>query len=128
MQIILTLNTLEYARMSGRVKALQAALASILNVKPIIVLTDGVLDMSDKVRTRRKALETILDMVSERVGRQPVNAAVVHALDELSAQQLMEQVRRRLNCRELILTGLSVAVAANLGPGTIGIVAYPVVE
>ncbi len=128
MQIILTLNTLEYARMSGRVKALQAALASILNVKPIITLKDGVLDMSDKVRTRRKALETILDMIAERVGDRPVNAAVVHAIDESSAQELMGHVRQRLNCRELILTGLSVAIAANLGPGTIGIVAYPIVE
>lgn len=128
MQVILTLNTLEYARMSGRVKALQAALASILNVKPIITLKDGVLDMSDKVRTRRKALETILDMVAERVGDRPVNAAVVHAIDESSAQELMGHVRQRLNCRELILTGLSVAIAANLGPGTIGIIAYPVVE
>jgi len=41
-QIILTLNTLEYARRSGRVKALQAALASLLNVKPIIILKEGV--------------------------------------------------------------------------------------
>lgn len=128
MQVILTLNTLEYARMSGRVKALQAALASLLNVKPIIALKDGVLDMSDRVRTRRKALEAILDMVAERVGDQPVNAAVVHALDEAAALELQEQVRNRLNCQQLILTGLSVAIAANLGPGTVGIIAYPVAD
>lgn len=128
MQVILTLNTMEYARMSGRVKALQAALASILNVKPIIALQDGVLDVTDKVRTRRKSLEVILDMVAQRVGDQPVNAAVVHALDEVAALELKERVGERLNCRELILTGLSVAIAANLGPGTLGIVAYPVGE
>lgn len=128
MQVILTLNTMEYARMSGRVKALQAALASILNVKPIIALKDGVLDVTDKVRTRNKALEAILNMVAERVGDQPVNAAVVHALDEEAALELMKKVRQRLNCNELILTGLSVAIAANLGPGTLGIIAYPVAE
>jgi DegV family protein with EDD domain len=57
--ILLTLNTLEFARKSGRVKALQAALASLLNVKPIIDLQDGVLDMADRVRTRRNALAAV---------------------------------------------------------------------
>ncbi len=38
----------------------------------------------------------------------------------------MQRVRERLNCKNLILTELSIGVAANLGPGTIGIVAYPV--
>jgi len=128
MQIVLTLNTLDYARMSGRVKALQAALASLLQVKPIITLKDGMLDMTRRVRTRGKSLEMILDMMAERVGDQWVNAAVAHALDEASAKELMAKVCQRLRCRETILTGLSAAVAANLGPGTIGIVAYPVGE
>jgi len=49
--IILTLETLDYARMSGRVGSLSAALASMLNVKPIAVLQDGVVNMTEKVRT-----------------------------------------------------------------------------
>jgi DegV family protein with EDD domain len=126
--IILTLNTLEYARKSGRVKALQAALASILNVKPVIALKDGVLDMADRVRTRRKALEYVVESTCKRVGDQPVYAAVVHAEDINSGEILMGMVRKKLNCRDLIMTGLSVAVAANLGPGTAGVVAYPVEE
>ncbi|MBN1148766.1 MAG: DegV family protein [Anaerolineales bacterium] len=128
MVIVLTLDTLEYARRSGRVKALQAALASLLNVKPIIILREGALELGDRVRTRRKSLEYILDLVAQRVGDRLVNAAVVHAEDLKSGQQLMQAVRSRLNCKQLIMTELSIGIAANLGPGTVGIVAYPVEE
>lgn len=124
--IVLTLNNLEYARKSGRVKALQAALASLLNVKPIIVLTDGVLDMADRVRTRSRSLEYVVDRVIARVGERPVNAAVVHAQDPQSGDLLMDLAKARLNCKDLIKTGLAISVAANLGPGTVGVVAYPV--
>ncbi len=125
-QIVLTLDTLEYARRSGRVKTLQAALASILNVKPVITLKDGMLELGERVRTRSKSLEYILDITAQRVGRKLVNAAVVHSEDPQSGLALMEQVRARLNCKDLIMTELSIGIAANLGPGTIGIVAYPV--
>jgi len=124
-QIILTLDTLEYARRSGRVKALQAALASLLNVKPIVILRDGVLELGDRVRTRRKALEYVVDTMYQRMGNRLVNAAVVHSEDPASAGQLMAAVSQRLNCKELILTDLSIGIAANLGPGTVGVVAYP---
>lgn len=126
MQIVLTLNTLEYARRSGRVKALQAALASLLNVKPVISLRDGILELGDRIRTRRKALEFVLEEVVRRQGVRLINAAVVHAQDPDVGDQLMEMVRKRLNINELIMTELSIGVAANLGPGTVGIVAYPV--
>jgi len=123
--IILTLDTLEFARRSGRVKALQAALASLLNVKPILILREGILEMGDRVRTRGKALDYVVDCIVERVGDQLVNAAVVQAEDPESGQILMNAVRSRLNCKELMMTQLSIGIAANLGPGTVGVVAYP---
>jgi DegV family protein with EDD domain len=123
--IVLTLNTLEYARRSGRVKALQAALASLLNVKPVISLREGVLELGDRVRTRSRALEFIIKQTMDKYGHQLVNAAVVHSEDLESGQFLFEQVRKRMNCKELVLTELSIGIAANLGPGTVGIVAYP---
>jgi DegV family protein with EDD domain len=123
--IILTLNTLEFALRSGRVKALQAALASLLDVKPVIVLKDGALDMASRVRTRRRALDFVTQSVFRRVGSSLVNAAVVHAEDPQAGKTLMERVETTLNCQELIITNLSISVAANLGPGTVGIVAYP---
>jgi DegV family protein with EDD domain len=123
--ITFSLNTLEYARLSGRVKTLQAALASLLNVKPIAVLHDGMLQMAEKVRTRTASLERMLEMVKEKFGEQPLNMAVVHARDPQGGQSLLEQVRRKFNVQDLILTDLSISVAANLGPGTIGLITYP---
>jgi len=127
-QIVLTLNTLEYARKSGRVKALQAALASLLNVKPIIVLHEGVIELEDRVRTRQKSLEFVIDKMIGLIGAHPVNAAVVHAEDPDAGRQLLKKVRTKLECVELILTELSTGIAANLGPGTVGLIAYPVKE
>jgi DegV family protein with EDD domain len=124
-QIVLTMNKLDYARMSGRVGTLQAALASVLNVKPIVVLKEGLLDMAEKVRTRGKAIERVLAMLQNRFELEPVHVAVVHARDPESAQALFERAKKVFNAREIIMTELSIAVAANLGPGTVGLIAYP---
>jgi DegV family protein with EDD domain len=126
--VVLTLDNLEYARKSGRVKTLQAALASMLNVKPIVILRDGALDVTERVRTRQKSISRIMEIVSERVGNRKVNAAIVHARAPEAAQDLLDRVRRAFNCNELITTDLSIGVAANLGPGTVGIIAYPMEE
>lgn len=123
--VVLTLDSLDYAVRSGRVKALQAALASLLNVKPVVILREGVLYMSDRVRTRQRALDQIIKIVRDGVGDREVNTAVVHAKAPDTAMVLMEKVSKTLNCCETIITDLSIGVAANLGPGTVGVVAYP---
>jgi DegV family protein with EDD domain len=124
-QIVLTVDKLNYARMSGRVGTLQAALASALNVKPIIVLQEGLLDVAERVRTRGKALDRVLEILHARFEKEPVHVAAVHARDLPSAEGLLERAKKVFNFKELILTELSVAVAANLGPGTVGLIVYP---
>ena len=79
--ITFALNTLEYARLSGRVKTLQSALASLLNVKVIVVLQDGNLDMAEKVRSRQRLLECIIERNRSKVGEKMVNVAVAQARD-----------------------------------------------
>ena len=124
-QIILTLDTLEYARRSGRVGTLSAALASVLNVKPIAKLEDGVVNMVDKVRTRKVALAKVLEMGKEAVVDQPVHIGVMHARDLESAQSLMEEAKKIFNYNDAELADLSVSLAINFGPGTVGLVLYP---
>jgi DegV family protein with EDD domain len=124
--IVLTLDSLEYAKRSGRVKALPAALAALINIKPIIILKDGILDMKEKVRTRQRSINRVLEIIQQRVDNQLVNVAVVHAQSIDAARQLMQKVNETLRVNEAIISDLSIGVAANLGPGTIGIIAYAV--
>ncbi len=125
-RVILTLDTLEYAKMSGRVGTLQAALASALNVKPIAVLKDGVLNMAERVRTRKAALDRVISMAKEEFGDTPVYLAVVHSRDLKSGQALLDQAKSHFNAKETMINDLSISIAANLGPGTVGLILYPI--
>ncbi len=125
MHIMFVLDTLEYARLSGRVKALQAAVVSLLNIKPIISVKEGAMLLADRVRSQQRALTYIVDAMRARFGEQPVNVAVVNARAPELGQALLERVRQSLNCTDAIATSLSISVAAHLGPGTVGVVAYP---
>jgi DegV family protein with EDD domain len=123
--IILTLDTLEYARMSGRVGTLSAALASVLNVKPIAKLEDGVVNMVEKVRTRKAALERVLDLGKEAVGDLPVHLGVLQARDPEAGKLMLEAAKKIFNSREADMAELAISLAANFGPGTVGLVLYP---
>ncbi len=123
--VILTLDTLEYARRSGRVGTLSAAMASILNVKPIALLQDGLVNMVEKVRTRKTALDRVLSIGKETVGDKPVHLGVVHARDLESGKALLEEAQKHFNIKSVQMTDLSISLAINFGPGTVGLVLYP---
>lgn len=124
-RVMLVLDTLEYARLNGRVGAIQAVMASLLRVKPIVVLKDGALEIVEKVRTRQASFDRLLEMVREVVGDQLIDLAIVHARDLKSGEALMARARTIFNIHESFFADLSISVAANLGPGTVGIIFQP---
>lgn len=124
-RLVLALDTLKYAQMSGRVGAMQAALASVLNVKPIAKLQDGLLNMTEKVRTRNDSLERLITLIKNEMGDRPLMMAILHARDLRAGQEMVELARAKINTQEIFLVELSISLAANLGPGTVGIVAFP---
>ncbi len=126
--VIFTLENLEFARLSGRINMLQGAISSMLKINPVIVLRDGLLSMADRVRTRQKAIDHIVEQVRLQVGNTKVKLAIVHAAAPEMAQAVVEKVRSLIPHTEIIVTELAVPIAAHLGPGTIGIVACPEVE
>ncbi len=123
--IILALDTLEYARRSGRVGTFSAAMASMLNVKPIARLQDGLVNMVEKVRTRKTSLDRVLALGKEIVGDKPVHLGVVHARDIESGKALLEEAKKQFNFKSAEMTDLSISLAINFGPGTVGLVLYP---
>ena len=126
--VMFTVDNLEFAHLSGRVNAMQSALSSMLRIKPVIVLRDGLLQMAEKVWSRQRALERIVEAARERFGNKRLEMAIVHAADPEMAHSLVERAKKVFNLKEIIVADLSIPVAAHLGPGTIGIIAYPVDE
>lgn len=125
MVVVFLINSLEYAVKGGRVSALRSTMASLLNIKPIMKLEDGLIVEANKVRTYKKAMLSIVDFVVERVGNKPVKVAYLHARDYEGMNILKDMARPRLNISEEIEVDLAIAVAINLGPGALGIAAIP---
>ena len=125
--LILTLKDLRYAQMSGRTGRLQSSLASLLSIKPIVLLEDGLLDVVEQVRTQRKAIDRLLDILAERVGRsEPVNLAAIHARAPEGGQELLERAKSLFNCQETFMADLTSSLVVHFGPGTLGLFAYGV--
>jgi len=127
-EVIFTVDNLEFAQKSGRVNMLESIMASVLKIKPIITLKEGTLAVADKVRTRKASLEFILNEMAERMGGNVINAAIIHAHDLTTALEISEHVDELLNIKDIFIEELSIAIATHLGPGTVGIVAYPIEE
>ena len=125
-QLIFTLETMKFAQLSGRVKSLQAALASVLDIKPIIELHEGLLETKDKVRSRKASIARMVQRLKDKVGDAPLKIAVVHAHDAPTGEELLTQVKNTFNCAEVALAEISISLAAHFGPGTVGLAAYRV--
>jgi DegV family protein with EDD domain len=123
--IILALKDLRYAQMSGRVGRLQSSLASLLNIKPIVLLEDGLIDVTERVRTQGKAVDRMIEILVERVGTTaPVNLAAIHAEAPVEGKALLNKARDLVTCQESFLANLTTTLVVHFGPGALGLVAY----
>jgi DegV family protein with EDD domain len=124
-ELFLTPATLKYLQMSGRVGRLQGALASLLNVKPIIALKEGALEAMENVRTRSASIDRLVEKMVESFASTPINLAIVHARAADEAQTLFEKAKDSLNIKEHMMDDLSISLAVHGGPGILGIMGYP---
>lgn len=120
--VVGTVNTLKYLHRAGRIGGAARFLGSALNLKPVLELKEGIIEGVDRVRTRRKAIARMLDLLEERIaGRVPVRLAVMHANDYAAAASLEEQVKDRFMPLETTISDFSPILGTNFGEGTLGV-------
>jgi DegV family protein with EDD domain len=127
MSLYLTPSTLKYLQKSGRVGKLAGALASLLNVKPVIKVEDGVLEAFQNVRTRSKAIDYMIELTAEAVGTtEPVKIGLPHAEVPDEAEELRKRLESTFNVDEMHVVPLACSLTVHGGPGIMGIIAYKV--
>lgn len=125
--MIQTADTLKYLYMGGRIGRAKRLLGSLLNIKPLIGMEDGVIQALGVARSRKLAYQAMVDMIEKAVQTgQQIKIAYTHAAALEEAEKLRELVRQRLNIAEDLFAELSPALGVHSGPGTVGVCYFPV--
>lgn len=122
---LFAVDTLEFLRRGGRIGGAKALLGTALSIKPLLHFTDGQIEPLMQVRTKKRAIATMLDVAEERLAGRPMAEATVLDVDnEEEGDQVAEMVRQRFSVDKVIRSTVSPVVGTHAGPGTVGLVFY----
>jgi DegV family protein with EDD domain len=119
MEMYVMLETLDYLRRGGRISGARAAIGTLLSVKPIIAVKDGVVDTADRVRTRAKARERLVELICER----PIERlAILHTMspDVEAFRDLVISRSVGLDDDGVSISLVGASVGPHIGPGAVG--------
>ena len=122
LNVFFALDTLEYLKRGGRISGAQAAVGSLLSMKPIITIKDGAVESVDRVRTRSKARQRAIELLTER----PVERLVIlHTMSEGVEEfrnELLGRLEGSVDKAHADVYPVGPSVGPHLGPGGIGAV------
>jgi len=118
------LDTIRHIYRTGRIPRIAALAGSVLNIKPVLTVSSGLVRFIGAARSREGGIGRMLKIMRDRVGQSPVHVAVMHAYALEEAQKIKERVAAEFNCAELWITGFSPVMGYATGTGTLGIAFY----
>ncbi len=121
---VVLLDTIRHVYRSGRIPKIAAQVGALTNIKPILTMSSGKIGFAGAVRSKKRGVRQLLNMLRSRVGENPVHVAVMHAYAPAEADELMEMVSAEFNCAELWLTEFSPVMGYVCGTGTVGFAFY----
>jgi DegV family protein with EDD domain len=118
LRMYVSLETLEYLKKGGRISGAQAAIGTLLSVKPIIAVESGRVETADKPRTRSKSRERCIELICAR----PIERiAILHTMAPDVEEFTTEVVRRAgLDRSKVMISIVGPSVGPHLGPGCVG--------
>ena len=124
-RVLFVVDTLEYLHRGGRIGGAKRLLGSVLSIKPLLQLKDGEIEPLASVRTKKKAVSRMIEVVQEETaGAREVHMGVIHAAAEEEGEALYQRVKSLLSPATLLSSELSPVIGTHTGPGTLGIGYY----
>ena len=124
---LFVLDTLEYLHKGGRIGGAARLIGTALQMKPILELKDGAIDTFDKVRTFKKAISRVFEVLEEELGKQGTieYLGVVTANTPEVGDELLAMAHQRFHVRNEISGVISPVIGAHVGPGAIALAYIP---
>lgn len=127
-RMVQTADTLKYLYMGGRIGMAKRLVGTLLNIKPLIGMKDGVIIALGQARSRMQAYTAMSEMVSDAIGSGKAKVAYVHAGALEEVEKIRQIVEGKVEVVESFFAELSPALAVHTGPGTAGLCYYPIEE
>lgn len=117
-------DSLEYLKMGGRIGHASALLGTVLQIKPLLTVIDGTVEVLTKVRSKKKAIQTMVNYLHEDVENYGLSELTVHHINNLEeAVPLAEKIKEALGV-PVSISSIGPVVGTHVGPGAIGIAYY----
>ena len=115
-------DTLKYLHKGGRIGGASRYFGTALNIKPILYLNDeGKIDALEKVRTKKKAISRLIELVKEKANGEKCHLAIYHAQALKEAEAMRDEIEGTLDCHKIEIYNLSPVIGAHVGEGALGI-------
>lgn len=122
LDLYVALDTLEYLKKGGRISGARAAIGTLLSVKPIITIREGVVETADKPRTRGKARERTIELLVQR----PIERLAILFTPPADAESFRDEVVARagsqLDPKNVSFQPVGASVGPHIGPSCLGAV------
>ena len=114
--------TLDYLKKGGRIGGAAALFGSLLQIKPILTVEDGKTTVFTKVRTKKKAIDKIVNTVLEQNSKSPIKGIIVHHINcESEGQELADRLKNSLGLDNVKIQSIGPIIGLHVGPGSIGV-------
>lgn len=120
--VYFAVETLEFLHRGGRIGGAARLIGTALNMKPVLAVVDGRVEAIERIRTKGKAIDRVLELVAEKTnGQSPIRIATLHANAPEEARDLLDRATKELNAAESLFSEVSPVVGNHAGPGVVGL-------
>ncbi len=121
-RVLFTPSTLEFLRRGGRIGGAKHLLGTALNIKPILTLQDGHVEALESVRTRKRTLKRMVELIGEyRDPSRPLHIGVMHADAAEEAAEIGAEIQQTYQPASLMTSWLGASIGVHAGPGVLGV-------
>ncbi|MBU3144317.1 DegV family protein [Clostridium sp. CF012] len=117
-------DTLEYLKKGGRIGGASALLGTIFQIKPILTVVDGKTELFNKVRTKKRAIQTMIDKFNEDISSHGLGEVMIHHINDVEGAQAFAKTVEECIGKKIDIAPIGPVIGTHVGPGALGIVYY----